>query len=137
MNNIKKFIIAIFLTLSLTSPTMAEVTAPGACSDPEIARDSSLCQEIKDRTGQKDSSILNKLVVTVLPWVGGLAVLMLIYAGWLYTTAGYLGLSYSSSEEKIKKAKTIVKYTLFGVLVIALASLIINVVLTLVDSVGK
>ncbi len=116
---------------------MAEVTAPGACSDPEIARDSSLCQEIKDRTGQKDSSILNKLVVTVLPWVGGLAVLMLIYAGWLYTTAGYLGLSYSSSEEKIKKAKTIVKYTLFGVLVIALASLIINVVLTLVDSVGK
>ncbi len=112
------------------SNTKYNLEAPDVCKDKEMSN-SKLCKEIAAKKKKaNDSSIINTYITKLLPAVGALAMLMLIYAAFLYTTAGNTGLDYSSSEEKVKKAKYIVQYTLTGLVVIVLAGFIISLVLT-------
>lgn len=63
-------------------------------------------------------SILNY----VLTFVGLIAVVMLIYGGFLYLTS-------AGADEATKKAKTTILYAIIGIVVIALSFVIVNTVI--------
>lgn len=77
----------------------------------------------------KDS--LRTLIVNILNWLFGIflviAVAMLIYAGFLYATAG-------GSQDQVKKAKNTLTYALIGVAIAVLSKAIVLVVQNILTS---
>lgn len=62
---------------------------------------------------------LNKILVWLIPALGGIALLTFIYAGYLMMTS-------QGSPETITKAKEIIIVTISGILLLFLARLILN-----------
>lgn len=67
-----------------------------------------------------------QLALTIVNWLLGflglIAVVMIIYGGFLYVTA-------AGNDEKIGKAKKIIMYAIVGIVVILLSFAIVNTVL--------
>ncbi len=63
-----------------------------------------------------------RIVNYFLTFLGFLSVLMVIYGGILYITAG-------GEEEKAKKGKTIIMYAAIGIIIVLLSFAIINTIL--------
>lgn len=67
-----------------------------------------------------------QLALTIVNWLlsflGLIAVVMIIYGGFLYVTA-------AGNDEKINKAKKIIMYAIVGIVVILLSFAIVNTVL--------
>lgn len=72
-----------------------------------------------------EGAVYSKIVYWLYYILGIGAVIMIIYGGYLYMTAG-------SSEAQTKKGKTIIMYTLAGVAVAILATAIIMILVNLV-----
>jgi hypothetical protein len=121
--SIKKFAKEALIVLGLTVvgltvfqfvPAFAQGTSSTEAS-PEFVR---------NITG--DATSLRALVLTivnfVLTFLGVIAVIMIIYGGMLYVTAG-------GAQEKVDKGKKILMYTIIGIVIIMLSFVIVNAVL--------
>lgn len=125
MNKIKVAILAFALVVfgGVAFMPVATVGAidplAGACAD---SPDSEICKS----SGAADTpeSLIKTIINTLLYVVGTLAVIMIIVAGIMYTTA-------SGDASKITRAKNTLTYSIVGLLVAFLAFAIINWVLQL------
>ncbi len=70
-------------------------------------------------------SIYNKILFGALYAVGIVAVIMIIYGGYMYMTA-------QSNEDQRKKGRDILTWAVLGLVVVVLAVLLVNVVVNLV-----
>jgi cytochrome bd-type quinol oxidase subunit 2 len=81
-------------------------------------------QAISAATGGQGSvrSLALTIVNFFLTFLGIIAVIMIIYGGFLYVTA-------AGNQEKLEKAKKIIMYAVVGIVVILLSFAIVNTVL--------
>lgn len=68
-----------------------------------------------------DQNALNAVLNTVYTWAGIIAVIVIIIAGFVYTTSG-------GDAANVKKAKNAITYAVIGLIVIILAFTITNFV---------
>lgn len=62
-------------------------------------------------TASNVGEYISKIFIKLIPAVGGLAVLMMIYAGYLYMTS-------QGNSEQINKAKDIILGVIFGIILL-------------------
>ena len=127
------FFLGIFFLFPVSS---LAADAPSTLSDKVISGLKNAAEPtyaIKDGPGDTPQGALlavaNNSLKLVLGILGTIAVILVIYAGYLWLTAG-------GNDENIKKAKLILKQTLFGLIIVTLAYAIIAFVLTLVMQAG-
>lgn len=78
-------------------------------------------QIVENNTDTSLSTFLHRIQNWLLGMVGGLAVLFLIYGGFLYITSG-------GNKERIETAKKTITYAIFGLIVVILAGTILEVI---------
>ena len=82
------------------------------------------CNLAKDHAGSKDlMKTLDTIINVVLGVLGLLAVAIIIYGGFMYTTS-------AGDASKIKKAKDTIMYGVIGLVIALLAYAIVNFVLS-------
>lgn len=130
MKHIKAFIVAVVLALSmgmLALPTLAH-------ADPK----SVVCQTLDSGSGctaQSSNGVdLNKVVAAVINilsvLVGIAAVIMIMVSGFRYVTSG-------GDSSKIASAKSTLIYAVIGLVIVAMAQIIVKYVLDRLDSTGS
>ena len=70
-------------------------------------------------------SVYNKFVSNALYAIGILAVIMIIYGGYIYMTS-------ASNDEQRKKGRTILTWAVLGLIVVVVAAVLVNVVVRLI-----
>jgi len=121
----KRLVIVFALLATLLSPALAyaqpvDIINDDACKGE--AANSSVC---KNNTDDPITGSTSKLLViaNVLAWFGGaIAVIMMIYAGFVYVTS-------SGDDGKIKSAKNIILYSVVGLVVIVVSRIIVAFVI--------
>ncbi len=108
-------ILSLIFSLTFASSVGAVDLQVDSCNNPNLA-DSDICKEIKREDNSPEQRIV-KVLMTIVPWVFGLAALMLVYAGFLYASA-------FGNADKIKLAKSIITYTILGIIMILIAGTI-------------
>jgi hypothetical protein len=78
---------------------------------------------LNDSTGASVSNLAAKIVNVFSIIVGAAAVIMIIYAGFRYITSG-------GSSERIGNAKTTLIYAIIGLVVVALAQILVHFVIS-------
>ncbi len=127
-----KRIIAVLGTLSTLLCSLVVVTQPvyafdvfgGSCNG--AASDSAVCQEKANGTTNPltgSNGLLIKIANIVAIVAGLVAVFIIILSGWKYITSG-------GDSSKIQSAKSTIMYAVIGLVVIALADVIIGFVLS-------
>ena len=124
MNLYKKFVIAlvsIIIGISGTALVHAEVSGTGTATDtgPVFSR---LKEAGKNSTlgggpGSGSATLLfliGEFMKTALGFLGVVGLILVIYAGYLWFTAG-------GSEDNVEKAKTLLKNAVIGLIIISLA----------------
>lgn len=115
----KQLLIVTGLTiLGLTIFNVAPVFAQGLISPGDVPG------RIAEQTGGATSA--RQLILTIvnffLGFLGLLSVIMIIYGGFMYVTAG-------GAPEGVDKAKKIIMYAVIGIIIILLSFAIVNTVL--------
>ncbi len=137
LTKLKRIALSITLSLALLAPAMMTTTGLAVAGDTEANIRKSLCQGTEKLTidssgtytctaGQGESSfnnLLSKVINIFSVIVGVIAVIMIIIGGFRYITSG-------GKEEGIKGAKNTIVYALIGLVVVALAQVIVKFVLT-------
>ena len=121
----RRLVIVFALLATLLSPALAyaqpvDIINDDACKGE--AANSSVC---KNNTDDPITGSTSKLLViaNVLAWFGGaIAVIMMIYAGFVYVTS-------SGDDGKIKSAKNIILYSVVGLVVIVVSRIIVAFVI--------
>ena len=131
--NMYKFLLKLTLaTLGLITPILltANMTyAAPNCSDPQTTKDAVSCGASdssgvpisKDPTKSLSDTIKNGVEVLSVV-VGVVAVVMIMIAGFRYITSG-------GSSDKITSAKNTLMYALIGIIIVALAQVVVKFVL--------
>ena len=128
-NSSKKFkiifcwLIFLFLVFSSLKPVLSQVE-PGTL---DILKNVANRAGYETETPQDPVMIIIKVVNYLLTLVGVLFVLMIIYGGLMWMTGGatdFLWLGGASQEEKIKKAKELIRDAIVGLAIIILAKVI-------------
>ena len=123
LSKVKKFakqagIMMAVTAMSLMAFHILPVSAQGLINPGDVPT------KISDATGGQGS--FRQLVLTILNFflgfLGLLAVIMIIYGGVLYVSAG-------GDEGKIDKGKKIIMYAIVGIIIILLSFAIVNTVL--------
>lgn len=135
INKIKTLILSLGTLLIVAAPL---ALAPAAYADPNVK--DSLCSgastlqvstspspstTCSSSTGEgvsKFNTLLTDIINVFSVIVGIVAVIMIIYAGFRYITSG-------GADAKIKDAKNTVLYAIIGLVIVALAQLIVKFVL--------
>lgn len=129
-----KMVIATLATVSLSfAPTLAfapiaaaadstsDSISNGLCGGVEVDINGGTCDNLNSNTDQIQSG-----AATVITWlsvaVGLASVVMIIFGGLRYTTSG-------GDSGKVGAAKTTIIYALIGLVVVALAQLVVHFVL--------
>jgi hypothetical protein len=68
--------------------------------------------------------ILQSIVKWLLSLVGTIAVISLIYGGFLYVTS-------QGEENQTEKAKNIILYSVIGIIIIGISAIVVNVVISI------
>jgi amino acid transporter len=133
MKNIKKYwlkISVLLLAVSVLVPAAAfaetidiqGATCAGSNGRIQTSPSPNACKNInKDATGTANS-IAADVVNILSSVVGVLAVIMIIYAGFRYVSS-------AGSDEAVKGAKNTILYAVIGLVVVALAQLIVHFVI--------
>jgi predicted permease len=111
---------------SSTAPTTGEVPDTWGCEQLKAqieANGGGLSAELPEYCTEGD--VYNRIVYWLYYIIGIGAVIMIIYGGYMYMTAG-------SNESQTKKAKNILLYTIAGIAVALVATTIIRVVINLI-----
>jgi len=131
-NNLLK-ISAVFLTVLAVIPAVQVAAADNvdiqgatcAGSDLKITSDpgKGACDNVNQDVKNNTADHLVRTVINILTAVVGiLAVIMIIFAGFRYVTSG-------GSDDAIKSAKNTIIYAIIGLVVVALAQIIVHFVL--------
>jgi hypothetical protein len=80
------------------------------------------CTDVTDKADTKANKLIRDIVNLLTAVVGVLAVIMIIVAGFRYVTSG-------GSDEAVKGAKNTILYAVVGLVVVALAQIIVHFVL--------
>lgn len=132
IQKIKKLLLTFCAVLTLATPAL--VPAVASAADTNIRK--GLCSGANfniDTANQTDcvaseanvntfQGTLNKVINIISILVGVLAVVMIIFGGFKYITSG-------GEAEKVKGAKNTILYGLIGIIIVALAQLIVKFVL--------
>ena len=132
MKSIKKIFAVLGITafafggLLMSSGINVVTAASTACTDLE-KQISGSGFNVKDQLPVycTTESIYNKILFGALYAVGIVAVIMIIYGGYMYMTA-------QSNEDQRKKGRDILTWAVLGLIVVVLAVLLVNVVVNLV-----
>lgn len=74
---------------------------------------------------------ISRFTNVIIGFLGVLAVVLILYAGFLWTTAG-------GNEEQVKKAKKVILQTVIGIIIISSAFMLVMLVLRLIaPDIGK
>jgi cytochrome bd-type quinol oxidase subunit 2 len=105
-----------------TTPNIQGAACAG--SNIQITRDpgKNACKEINKDNGKTANSIVKTVINILTVVVGVLAVIMIIYAGFRYVTSG-------GNDDAVKGAKNTILYAIIGLVVVALAQIIVHFVL--------
>ena len=106
-----------FLMFLFSSPALAatDIIPNDACAGADA---SSVCKKGTDDPITGTGGILLN-VANILAWFGGaIAVIMIIYAGFVYVTS-------AGDDGKVKNAKNIILYSVVGLVVIVVARMIV------------
>jgi hypothetical protein len=117
--SIKNIAVGLVTSLALMMTSFTAVHAQGFISPTDNP------QAISTATGGQGSfrSLALTIVNFFLTFLGLIAVVMIIYGGFLYVSA-------AGNQEKIESAKKIIMYAVIGIVVILLSFAIVNTVLT-------
>lgn len=121
----KRLVLSIAVLFALLTPALAyaqpvDIISDDACTGE--AANSSVCNKNKDDPITGSTSKL-LVIANVLAWFGGaIAVIMIIYAGFVYVTS-------SGDDGKIKSAKNIILYSVVGLVVIVVSRIIVAFVI--------
>lgn len=117
--NLKKFAVGLMAAVILTMSSVAAVSAQNGFISPGDNPGA-----VASATGGQGS--LRQLVLQIvnffLGFLGLIAVVMIIYGGFLYVSA-------AGKEDKIEQAKKIIMYSIIGILIILLSFAIVNTIL--------
>lgn len=117
--SIKNIAVGLVTSLALMMTSFTAVHAQGFISPTDNP------QAISTATGGQGSfrSLALTIVNFFLTFLGLIAVVMIIYGGFLYVSA-------AGNQEKIESAKKIIMYAVIGIVVILLSFAIVNTVLS-------
>lgn len=117
--SIKNIAIGFVTSIALMMSSMTAVHAQGFISTTDNP------SAISTATGGNSSfrSLALVIVNFFLTFLGLIAVVMIIYGGFLYVSA-------AGNQEKIESAKKIIMYAVIGIIVILLSFAIVNTILT-------
>lgn len=128
--------LGLFLPLAAPAVASAAVNSPitgGVCQGAETLKISSTVPNNCVVSGGDEgsfNSLLTKIINIISVVVGVVAVIMIIIGGFRYITSG-------GSSEKVTAAKNTILYGLIGLIIVALAQVIVRFVLNQVtNSVG-
>jgi lysylphosphatidylglycerol synthetase-like protein (DUF2156 family) len=133
IKRIKLMLISLVSVFGFAAPLAITATASAAITQPQV--NSGLCNGANgDFTNTSGGtcddgtaeSAANKLVTNIINIlsviVGVIAVIMIIYAGFRYVTSG-------GREDSVKGAKNTILYAIIGLVIVALAQIIVHFVL--------
>ena len=128
INNSKKGFALIVLTLTTVFGFVSNVSAVGCPTGSLRAGEDvgsiSECNLAKDHAGSTDlMKTLDTIINVVLGVLGLLAVVIIIYGGFMYTSS-------AGDATKTKKAKDAIMYGVIGLVIALLAYAIVNFVLS-------
>ena len=144
INNIKTFLASfmLFLALALTPVALSAGFASAAFDPGGSARQGSEGNPATCATGtapdgscltpdsSKDLSDIAAFIINIFSWiVGAVSVIMIIYGGFRYITSG-------GDSNGVKAGKDTVLYAIVGLVIVALAQIIVNFVLDKTDNIG-
>ncbi len=121
----RRLILSVLVLILLLVPSLAyaevNIIDPDFCNNNET-KNSSVCQSTKkDPLTGSNGTLLT--IANILAWLGGvIAVVMIIYAGFVYVTS-------SGDDGKIKSAKNIILYSIVGLVVIVVSRIIVAFVI--------
>jgi hypothetical protein len=132
MNKLKFVIISLIVSFSsmlgiaiLASNYAAAETADiqnNLCMGTNLSNADGTCEGITGNAGQNINSLV-ATIINIFSWiVGVVCVIMIIYGGFLYVTAG-------GDTNKVGTAKTTILYAIIGLVIVALAQIIVKFVL--------
>jgi len=137
IQKIKKFIVVGIAGLSLMVPAVAAPALTGVasatlrsnlCTGVDAAADQAGCN---NNTSGDASSGLTNLARTITKYfsivVGAAAIIMIIYGGFRYITSG-------GDSGKVGNAKNTLIYAIVGLIIVALAQIIVRFVITQADT---
>jgi hypothetical protein len=137
IKKIQRLLATAMTAVLLLAPGVAvPALAGGAIASADIANE--LCTGSKSASGSNTdcqangdaNAGLTQLARTITTWfsiiVGAISILMIIYGGFRYITSG-------GDSGKVGNAKNTLIYAIIGLIIVALAQLIVNVVLTQAD----
>jgi heme/copper-type cytochrome/quinol oxidase subunit 2 len=133
LQKLKFSLLSIMSLLGFALPLTLSATASAAIDPPQVS--AGLCSgangDLKGNntqgcTDETAGNAANKLVANVINIlsviVGIVAVIMIIYAGFRYVSSG-------GREESVKGAKNTILYAIIGLVIVALAQIIVHFVL--------
>lgn len=117
--NLKKMAVGFMAMLMLTMSSVAVVSAQNGFINPQDNPTA-----VAGATGGQGSLrlLVLQIVNFFLGFLGLIAVVMIIYGGFLYVSA-------AGKEDKIEQAKKIIMYSIIGILIILLSFAIVNTIL--------
>jgi hypothetical protein len=139
LKNLKLFLLSLSSIFAFAVPMLATVSVSAAVSQSELndAACSGTSGDLSGNSGfgtgncNRNQSDFNKyatLIVNLLSVViGFVAVVMIIFGGFRYITSG-------GSSEKVSSAKNTIIYALIGLVIVALAQIIVQFVLHKADT---
>ena len=117
------FFVATFLLSMLLIP---QVVFADACDDLRAQLQNAGGGELLNQLPQycTEGQVYQQLVTVLYGLIGIVAVLFVVYGGYLYMTAG-------GNDQQRKKGATVLKWAFIGVLVVLAAAVIVNIVVSL------
>ncbi|MEI6237338.1 MAG: pilin [Candidatus Saccharibacteria bacterium] len=97
------------------------------CMGANLSSDVSTCAEITEGSGNSINSMV-ATIINIFSWiVGVICVIMIIYGGFRYVTAG-------GDSARVGDAKNTILYAIVGLVIVALAQVIVKFVLSKVTA---
>lgn len=110
------------LSFGMVSPVLAQGDptsfTDGISSIGDIAGDNGLAKKSSAK------EIMQTIVKWLLTLVGTIAVISLIYGGFLYVTS-------QGEEDATERAKHIILYSVIGIIIIGISAIVVNVVISI------
>ncbi len=128
----KKVLLTLGIIFTLFSLFSIPASAQSLLED-IFSKTDNVSKESFDITKKGDealSSAVQNITQILLGVIGTIGVILIIYAGYLWTTAG-------GSEDKVKTAKKIIIQVILGIIISSLAYVIVSFVTTQVVTSGK
>jgi hypothetical protein len=131
MNRLKTLIIAAFTALGMLTPLAIPALAvaqsdiqSGLCGGANLQapNESGDCTNINDEASEGVNDTVN-LIINIFSWiVGVVSVIMIIWGGFKYITSG-------GDAGSVTSAKNTILYAIVGLIIVALAQIIVKFVL--------